>query len=75
MNKDNNFVLAATFYQQGQVLLFQSALEGNDIPYYTSGENMIGVWGGVQPVQFFLPDDRLEEAAQLIKDLELDINT
>ena len=62
--------LVATF-NQGDIALIKSLLEGEDIDFLAHGEhfNLIRPW--IQPVRFMVAEDVLERAKALIDSLNL----
>lgn len=57
-----------TYSMQFEADLARIALEGNDIPAVVVGVD-IG-WGGIGGVQLLVPEDYLEAASAVLKELE-----
>ncbi|HEY7886887.1 MAG TPA: DUF2007 domain-containing protein [Steroidobacteraceae bacterium] len=59
-----------TYSMQLEADLARIALEGADIPAVVVGVGL-GMNGGIGGVQLLVPEDRLEAALQVLKDLEV----
>lgn len=59
--------------QMGIIAAVEGVLTGEDIPYYVADRNMSVLEGsiGVIQVRILVPEDREEEARQLLVDAEL----
>ena len=72
INKEN-FVELFSSLNQGDIALIKSLLANAEIDYYTTGENFLSVDPLIQPAKFFVKDNQVEDAKELLKDFNLHI--
>ena len=53
---------------QGDIGIVKSILDDGDIDYYIFGENFLSVDPLIQPARFFIANDQIEDAKELLKD-------
>ncbi len=53
---------------QGDIGIVKSILDDGDIDYYVFGENFLSVDPLIQPARFFIANDQIDEAKELLKD-------
>lgn len=58
---------------QGDIGLIKSILEDANIDYYVFGENFLSVDPLIQPARFYVNEEQLNEAKELLKNFELRI--
>ncbi len=72
VNKEN-FVELFSSLNQGDIGILKSILEDANIDYYVFGENFLSVDPLIQPARFFINENQLEEAKELLKDFDFKI--
>jgi hypothetical protein len=72
VNKEN-FVELLVSLNQGDIALIKSLLDNSTIEYFTTGENFLSVDPLIQPARFYVKDNQLEEAKELLKDFNLHV--
>ena len=72
VNKEN-FVELLVSLNQGDIALIKSLLDNSSIEYYTTGENFLSVDPLIQPAKFFVNENQVEEAKELLKEFKLHI--
>ena len=68
--KPESFVELLSSMNQGDISLIKSILDNSEIDYFIYGENFLNVDPLIQPARFFVLSTRLEDARELLKDLE-----
>jgi len=68
-----NYVKLFSSLNQGDIALIKSLLADADIDYYTTGENFLSVDPLIQPAQFYVNENQIEEAKELLKEFKLHI--
>jgi hypothetical protein len=58
-------------HNPGDIAIIRSILDGSDIRYYIQGENMLHVRQMADPAILLVASDDLEDAKELLKDLDL----
>ncbi len=53
---------------QGDIGIVKSILDDGDIDYYVFGENFLSIDPLIQPARFFVANDQIDEAKELLKD-------
>lgn len=72
LNKENYFELLSSM-NQGDIALIKSVLDDAGLDYYVFGQNFLSVDPLIQPVKFFVNENQLKDAKELLKDFELHI--
>jgi len=72
VNKEN-FVELLVSLNQGDIALIKSLLDNSTIEYFTTGENFLSVDPLIQPAKFFVNENQVEEAKELLKEFKLHI--
>jgi hypothetical protein len=72
LNKENYVELLSSL-NQGDIALIKSILEDAEVDYYVFGENFLGADPLIQPARFFVNENQLEEAKEVLKDFKLNI--
>lgn len=72
LNKENYVELLSSL-NQGDIALIKSILEDSEVDYYVFGENFLGAGLLIQPARFFVNENQLEEAKEVLKDFKLNI--
>jgi hypothetical protein len=52
---------------QGDIALLKSFLDDSDIDYYVAGEDFLATYPLVQPAKFFVLDNQVDEAKELLQ--------
>lgn len=68
-----NFSELLSSLNQGDIGIIKSLLDDAGIEYYVFGENFLGADPLIQPARFFINDNQMEEAREILKDLKLHI--
>ncbi|RPI74322.1 MAG: DUF2007 domain-containing protein [Ignavibacteriales bacterium] len=68
-----NYVELFSSLNQGDISIIKSILENANIDYYVFGENFLGAEPLIQPARFFVNENNLEEAKELLKDYDFRI--
>lgn len=68
-----NFVELLVSLNQGDIALIKSLLDNSKIEYYTTGENFLSVDPLIQPAKFFVNENQVEDAKELLKEFKLHI--
>jgi len=58
-------------YNTGDIAFIKSILDGENINYRIKGENFNMVGPLVQPVTFYVQEDQIEDAIELLSDLDI----
>jgi hypothetical protein len=72
LNKENYVELLSSL-NQGDIALIKSVLDDAGLDYYVFGQNFLSVDPLIQPAKFFVNENQIEEAKELLKDFELHI--
>ena len=72
LNKENYVELLSSL-NQGDIALIRSILDDSEVDYYVFGENFLGVDPLIQPARFFVNENQLEKAKEVLKDYHLNI--
>lgn len=72
--KPKNYVEATWSMNQADLFLIKSLLDDAEIDYYTTGENFLSVDPLIQPARFFVLEEQVETANELIKESELSVS-
>lgn len=65
-----NYVELLSSLNQGDISLLKSILDDGEIDYYVFGGNTLSMQPFLFPVRFFVNEDQLEKAKELLKDFE-----
>jgi Putative prokaryotic signal transducing protein len=65
-----NYTEIFTSRNQGDIALLKSFLDDSDIDYYIDGEDFLAMYPLIQPVRFFILDDQVEEAKEILKQFD-----
>jgi hypothetical protein len=65
------YVRLLSSFNQGDIMLIKSILDDSSTDYYLTGENFLSVEPLVQPAVFYIHQDGLDTAKELLKDFEL----
>ena len=68
---EQNFRELLKTYNAGDIAFIKSIFDGEEIIYRVKGENFNMVEPLVQPVTFFVLEDQVEEAIELLSDLDI----
>ncbi len=71
--KNKNYVELLSSLNQGDIALIQSILDDSEIDYYVLGENFLSARPLLEPARFFVNENQLEEAKEVLKDFKLNI--
>jgi len=66
-----NYRLLFTTMNQGDIAVVKSLLDNASIDYYVYDEDFLAVRPLVQPARFFVADDQVEEAKEILKGIDL----
>jgi hypothetical protein len=69
--EDVNFEEILETFNPGDVAIIKSILDDAGIPYFLEGENFANVYPLVEPARFIVPEKRVAEALNVLKDLKL----
>ena len=72
LNKENYIELLASL-NQGDIALIKSILDDSEVDYYVFGENFLGANPLIQAAKFFVNQDQIEKAKEVLKDFQLNI--
>jgi hypothetical protein len=72
LNRENYIELLSSL-NQADIALIQSIMDDSEIDYYVLGENFLGVRPLLEPARFFVNENQLEEAKEVLKDFQLNI--
>ena len=72
LNKENYVELLSSL-NQGDIAIIKSILDDSEIDYYVFGENFLGVDPLIQPARFFVNQNQIDEAKEVLKDFQLNI--
>jgi hypothetical protein len=72
LRKENYFELLSSL-NQGDIALIKSIMDDCEIDYYVLGENFLGVRPLLEPARFFVNENQLEEAIEVLRDFQLNI--
>ena len=56
------------------IAMIESVLEGSGIDYFIQGENTLSMMSYILPVRVLVLKEQMDEARELLKDLDLSIN-
>ena len=62
------YTLLFSSLNQGDIGIVKSILDDGEIDYYVFGENFLSVDPLIQPARFFIANDQIDEAKELLKD-------
>jgi len=68
-----NYVELLSSLNQGDIGVIKSILGSANINYYVFGENFLSIDPLIQPAKFYVNENQLEEAKELLKNIELHI--
>jgi uncharacterized protein YbaR (Trm112 family) len=68
-----NYIELLSSLNQGDIALIKSMLDDAKIFYYVVGENFLAIRPLLEPARFFVNEQQLKEAADLLKDFKLNI--
>ncbi len=68
-----SYLMFLSTLNQGDIALIKSIFDDNEIDYYTVGENFLGVRPLLDPVRFFVVNEQINDAKELLKDFDLNI--
>ena len=71
--KKENYVELLSSLNLGDIALIKSILDDSEVDYYVFGENFLGADPLIQPARFFVNENQLEEAKEVLKDFKLNI--
>jgi hypothetical protein len=69
--EDVNLVKLLATFNPGDVAIVKSILDDAGIPYFLEGENFMHVYPLVEPARFMVPEKRVADALNALKDLKL----
>jgi len=72
LNRENYIELLSSL-NQGDIALIKSIMDDSEIDYYVLGENFLGVRPLLEPARFFVNENQLEEAKEVLRDFQLNI--
>lgn len=72
LNADN-YVQLLSSLNQGDIGIIKSILDDAGIDYYVFGENFLSTEPLLQPARFFVSEDQLEDAHEVLKGFDLKI--
>jgi len=68
VNNKKEYTQLFSSLNQGDIGIVKSILDDGDIDYYVFGENFLSVDPLIQPARFFIANDQIDEAKELLKD-------
>lgn len=68
-----NYIELFSSLNQGDIALIKSILDDAEVDYYVFGENFLGVRPLLEPARFFVNEDQLEQAKEVLKDFQLNM--
>jgi hypothetical protein len=68
---DKNYVQLLSSLNQGDIAIIKSMLDDAEVDYYVTGENFLGVRPLLEPAVFYVNENDLELAKEILKDFEL----
>ena len=72
LNKENYIELFSSL-NQGDIAIIKSILDDSEVDYYVFGENFLSVDPLIQPARFFVNQNQIDEAKEVLKDFQLNI--
>ena len=69
LNKENYIELFSSL-NQGDIAIIKSILDDSEVDYYVFGENFLSVDPLIQPARFFVNQNQIDEAKEVLKDFQ-----
>lgn len=64
------YIQLLSSFNQADISIIKSILDNSSIDYYFTGENFLSVDSLIQPAKLFIIENKLEEAGELLKELD-----
>lgn len=68
-----NYTEVFSSKNQGDIALLKSVLDDADIDYYVVGEDFLATYPLIEPAKFFVLDDQVDEAREILKQFSANI--